>query len=84
MKTSDLLTMLAMAVLGYVAFKAFKGSPASAAPAKTYGNGYSTEIANSASPGDAAWGWNYYTDGTVIGPDGSYYKDGNKIWSPSK
>ncbi|MRR51282.1 MAG: hypothetical protein EG825_10265 [Rhodocyclaceae bacterium] len=28
-------------------------------------------------------GWRYYTDGTVIGPDGTYYKDGNPIWWPT-
>lgn len=28
-------------------------------------------------------GWDYYSDGTVIDPDGSYYYGGEKVWSPS-
>lgn len=28
-------------------------------------------------------GWKYYSDGTVIGPDGTYYQGGVKIWSPA-
>ena len=32
-----------------------------------------TEIPNESLPGDAAWGWKYYSDGTVISRDGKYY-----------
>lgn len=28
-------------------------------------------------------GWNYYSDGTVISPDGTYYSGGEAIWSPA-
>lgn len=28
-------------------------------------------------------GWRYYTDGTAIGPDGKYYKEGALVWSPA-
>lgn len=28
-------------------------------------------------------GWDYYSDGTAIGPDGSYYFQGSKVWEPS-
>lgn len=27
-------------------------------------------------------GWDYYSDGTVVGPDGTYYSGGNAVWSP--
>lgn len=27
--------------------------------------------------------WAYYDNGVSIGPDGSYYKNGNQVWSPS-
>lgn len=47
------------------------------------GNLPTTEIQNSAMPGDSAWGWRYYTDGTAIGPDGAYYYQGQRIWSPA-
>lgn len=41
------------------------------------------EIANDDVPGQPGYGWRYFTDGTVIGPDGTYYQDGQPIWSPS-
>lgn len=28
-------------------------------------------------------GWEYYDNGTAISPDGSYYFEGDKVWSPS-
>lgn len=41
------------------------------------------QIFNNDVPGQPGWGWQYYTDGTAIGPDGSYYQGGQKIWSPT-
>jgi len=40
------------------------------------------EIANTALPGDIAYGWKYYDNGTAISPDGKYYYQGNLVWSP--
>lgn len=28
-------------------------------------------------------GWQYFTDGTAISPDGTYYYKGVPVWSPS-
>lgn len=28
-------------------------------------------------------GWDYYTNGVAVSPDGSYYQAGEKVWSPS-
>ncbi|QGZ37774.1 hypothetical protein IP92_02944 [Pseudoduganella flava] len=28
-------------------------------------------------------GWQYFTDGTAISPDGTYYYKGEPVWSPS-
>ena len=42
-----------------------------------------TEIPNTALPGDPAYGWKYFSDGTAIGPDGKYYYKGELAWSPS-
>lgn len=28
-------------------------------------------------------GWQYFTDGTAIGPDGSYYMNDKLVWSPT-
>lgn len=46
------------------------------------GNVPVTEINNTALPGQPGWGWNYYSNGTAIAPDGSYYLNGQKVWSP--
>lgn len=45
--------------------------------------GYTKQIFNSALPGQEGYAWQYYTDGTAIGPDGSYYQNGQKVWSPT-
>lgn len=39
-------------------------------------------IANDDVPGQPGYGWQYYSDGTSIGPDGTYYKNGAALWSP--
>lgn len=54
----------------------FKGGATGA----TYGT---TEIPNDDLPGQPGYGWTYYSDGTAIGPDGSYYFNGLPVWSPS-
>lgn len=40
------------------------------------------EIVNDDLPGQAGWGWNYYDNGTAIGPDGAYYFQGERVWAP--
>ena len=45
--------------------------------------GYAKQIFNTATPGQEGWGWQYFSDGTSIGPDGSYYQNGQKVWSPT-
>lgn len=42
-----------------------------------------TEVDNTALPGDEAYGWKYYSDGTAISPSGEYYYQGEEVWSPS-
>jgi hypothetical protein len=42
-------------------------------------------IPNEAEPGDPAYGWNYYGDGTnnvSISPDNAYYYNGDLVWYP--
>ena len=39
-------------------------------------------IGNTALPGQAGWGWSYFTDGTAIGPDGKYYFQGTEVYDP--
>lgn len=43
-----------------------------------------TEISNTANPGQEGYGWRYFSDGTVIDPNGNYYRDGQVIWSPNQ
>lgn len=42
-----------------------------------------TEIDNPTTPGQAGYGWKYYSDGTAISPQGEYYYQGEKVWGPS-
>lgn len=87
MKTEDIVTLGAAAVLAYVAFKTFsKGKgpiPANAAPARITPatNQYAQEIVNNADPGEPGWGWKYYTNGVAIAPDGTYYQNEQPVWS---
>lgn len=50
------------------------GGSGGAAQAST--NHYSTKIAPDYE------GWQYFSDGVAIGPDGSYYLNGAKVWQP--
>lgn len=42
-----------------------------------------TTIFNPATEGQEGYGWQYFSDGTVIDPSGNYYQNGQLIWSPS-
>lgn len=87
MKTEDLITLAAAAVLAYVAYKTFArnktGIAANAAPARITPatNQYAQEIKNNADPGEPGWGWKYYTNGVAISPDGTYYLNEQPVWN---
>jgi hypothetical protein len=59
-------------------------------PSYDMGDVGTSEIANPAAPGEAGYGWRYFSDGTVIAPDGGYYANNPQtnqyelIWSPEK
>ncbi len=40
-------------------------------------------IPNAARPGDDAYGWQYFDNGTVIDPNGAYWLNGAMVWAPS-
>ena len=42
-----------------------------------------TEVSNTSLPGQNGYGWRYFSDGTVIDPQGNYYLDGQMVWSPN-
>ena len=47
------------------------------------GAGRAEAITNTAQAGQQGWGWQYFTDGTVIDPKGVYYKNGNEVYNPA-
>lgn len=58
-------------------------------PEYTYDYDSITEIPNNAQPGQEGYGWRYFSDGTVIAPNGTYYyretpdSDYKVVWSPN-
>jgi len=40
-------------------------------------------LINPSTPEDESFGWEYFSDGTVIAPWGDYYQNGQLIWSPN-
>lgn len=48
----------------------------------SYGQAVS-ELVNTASQGDPGYGYRYFSDGTTIDPQGSYYFQGQKIYDPN-
>lgn len=90
MKNDTLLILGAAAAALYVITRMTKPRPVTVGGAASLNQGgqvnvpgYTKQIFNSALPGTEAWGWQYFTDGTAIGPDGSYYQGGQKVWSPT-
>lgn len=39
-------------------------------------------IFNDDTAGQPGYGWQYFTDGTAISPTGTYYHQGQPVWSP--
>lgn len=95
MKTNDLIT-LALAGIAVWLIARTRTATGAAVPLSSinplsslFGNTriqpssvFPTEISNTALPGQPGYGWTYFSDGTVIGPDGTYYYNGAKVWTP--
>jgi hypothetical protein len=84
------MMILAAAGLGLWYVTKMTKRPVTAAGAASLNKGgavnvpsYTKSIFNTALPGQEGWGWQYFNDGTAIGPDGSYYTNGQKVWSPT-
>lgn len=98
MNNSDLtLIGIAAAVLGFVVMKTPRGTagslttagvPANAAPVLRVGGNAFGGIYNTTEvlqPNGASWsnGWQYFSDGTSISPDGKYYLNGALQYDPT-
>ena len=86
MKT-DTIVIAAAAALGlWFVSRVASGKPltmANTSPSPTStGAARATAIPNPALPGQSGWGWQYFTDGTSIGPDGRYYQGGAEVYNP--
>ena len=81
MKTENLILIAAFGLVAYMAYRVFKGQDVLSGP--NPGVNSKGIIQNAAQPGEPGYGWTYYANGVVIGPDGSYYNNGAKVWSPA-
>lgn len=89
MKT-DTLAILAAAGLGLFLVAKMTRPKGTANTAQTLNAGGNVampstirELFNDDTPGQAGYAWRYFSDGTSIGPDGSYYQGSTKVWSPT-
>ena len=85
MKTDQLFTMISAGVLTWVAVKWLAGKKtagggtvlvANYSNTDIYDSSFARSIANAATDGQAGYGWQYFTDGTAIAPNGDYYHQG--------
>lgn len=86
---NDTILIIGAAAVGLFLIARMTKRPAGSTTAQSLNNGgqvngnVAQQIFNSALPGQPGWGWQYFSDGTAIGPDGSYYFQGSKVWSPT-
>ncbi len=77
MNKTDILLIGGVAAGIYLMLKIFSRGTSKAAPGQSVtAPGWSTMITQ-------ADGWQYYSDGTSIGPDGKYYKGSDLIYDPA-
>lgn len=73
MKAEDLILLAAIAAGVFFVMKKAKAAPADPSKQPQYTNTKLIQETN---------GWRYYTDGTVIGPDGQYYQQDAQVYDP--
>lgn len=84
MKTSDLATIVAGGVLTFIAVQLLLKMRAAKAAAPAVSQSAAILIANSALPSQPGWGWQYFTDGTSIDPQGNYWLNGAMVWKAAQ
>jgi hypothetical protein len=90
MKNAEMIVLALVGVAAFMVYQTVQTKSAVKAPPQQSGQANPgtgsgpapvTEILNGQNlPFDN--GWRYYSDGTSIGPDGSYYFGGQKVWAP--
>lgn len=91
MKTDTLVIIAAAAVGLYLVARTVKGgslmgggaAPTATGAARSSAINAPSLIANTALPGQPGWAWQYFTDGTSIGPDGKYYSGSTEVYDPN-
>ena len=78
MKSNDLVTILAGGILAFVAYKVLGPSLSGSSGGSSW---VSKITANTSGADNPAYGWQYFSDGTSIAPNGDYYYQGKKVWS---
>lgn len=79
----DLFLMLAAAALVVIAGYFLTGKRAAAGSQTLIGGSPDHMLINDALPGQPGWGWQYFSGGISIGPDGTYYLNGQAVSRPS-
>lgn len=79
MKTTELILLAVAAAAMYVIANKILPS-ASKVLEPVSENSYVDAVTNNALPGQPGYGYSYFEDGTVIGPDGSYYYQGVPVY----
>lgn len=75
--------MLAAAALVLVAGYFLTGRKDVARSQTLIGGSPDQILQNDSLPGQPGWGWQYFTGGISIGPDGTYYLNGQAVSRPS-
>lgn len=81
MKQTDILILLVAAGAAWFLLKSKTSNANTVNNLGTAINGIS-EIFTGASSGKPGSGWRYFSNGVSIGPDGTYYQNGDVVWKP--
>ncbi len=85
MNSTKIAELVAIAAGLYIIYRLWQQRAAAPRPATTTtaAAGGATNITPAGTlPGQPGYGWQYFSDGTAIAPDGSYYSSGVKVWDP--
>lgn len=77
MKSNDLVTILAGGILAFVAWKVLGNGAGASSGASSW---VSQIIPTANTAGSEAAGWQYFSNGTSIAPNGDYYYQGSLVW----